>query len=168
MLTPAQYQALKTDMLAQPSLATAIANGDDPAIADFYNGTASPAYVVWRTWVSKSEATQSGSGIVWSEVDSLTVGKARIWEWMTASQGSGIGGSGGGFNPSQANVRQGLADCFGVGTTTRTNLLAMSKRNASVFEKLFATGAGTSANPSVMSVEGPLSASDASIARGNF
>ena len=45
------------------------------------------------------------NGFDWVEVDNLTVGKARIWEWLFDNATTTI-------NPSKANVRAGIAECW--------------------------------------------------------
>ena len=55
------------------------------------------------------------------------------------------------INPSLLNVRQGIADIFSGNANNapaqRAHLLAMARRKATRFEKLFATGTGTTASP---------------------
>jgi len=64
-------------------------------------------------------------------------------------------------------VRSGITDIFsGVGgATTRAQLLAVVKRNATRAEKLFATGTGSDASPATMAVEGRLAYQDIGQAR---
>ena len=150
----AQYQALKTAALADQTAASYIATGNDQALADWFNAV-DAAYYVWRTSIQPTEYREA---VVWTEVDALTVGKARIWEWITQTMTMPI-------DASKTNVRQGIADCWASNTTTRANLLTAAKRNATRAEKLLATGAGTSGSPSVMGYEGNLSAAEASLVR---
>lgn len=154
MLTTAQYQTLKTAALADGTAAGYIETANDQALANWFN-TPDAAYYVWRTAIQPSEYREA---VVWTEVDALTVGKARIWEWITQIMTMPI-------DASKTNVRQGIADCWASNTTTRANLLTAAKRNATRAEKLLATGAGTSGSPSVMGYEGNLSAAEASLVR---
>lgn len=157
MLTTQQLATLKADILADPVLSAKPMNSDgafDIAIA--YNLAASPAFVVWKSSVEAKEVMQNG--FVWTAVDALTVGKARIWDWLTRY---------GTFNPSKANVRQGLQDCFGAGSAMVTGITPHLKRNATRAEKLFATGAGTDANPGTLVFEGTLSYQDVEQARAS-
>lgn len=152
-MTPAQLAALKADILADPVLAAIPAGTDGAfAIADAYNLPV--AFIVWKNSVQASEIM--ANGFFWTAVDSLTVGKARIWDWMTRY---------GSFNPSKANVRQGLADCFGGASQMVTGILPHCKRQASRIEKLLATGAGSDAVPAVMGFEGPVGYQDIEAAR---
>lgn len=154
-MTPQQLATLKADILADPALASQPMNSDGAfAIALAYNLPASPAFVVWRTDVPATEIM--ANGFVWTAVDSLTVGKARIWDWMTRY---------GSINPSKANVRQGLLDCFGAGSAMATAIQPHLKRPATRFERLFATGTGSDAQPGTMVLEGSVSYQDVQTAR---
>lgn len=149
-LLPSQWPLLKTDILADPTLAQWAATGRMAAeIAIEYNKTASPAWTVWRSSVETS--TVMANGFTWTEVDQLTGGKARIWEWM-ASLGT--------INPAKSNVRQGLRDCFGASSATYLGMLPYLKRPATRAEKLFTTGSGTDSNPATMTFEGTLTYQD--------
>jgi hypothetical protein len=154
LMTPAQLATLKADILADPAFAQVPLNSDGAfAIAAAYNLQASPDFTVWRTSVPVSEI--SGNGFVWTAVDALAVGKARIWEWMK---------EGGSINPSKANVRQGLVDAFGA---TQPNIAPVLKRLATRVEKLFSTGTGTVGSPGTMSFEGTVSYQDVEAARNS-
>lgn len=154
MLTPAQLQTLKAfiandqNMNGQPNT-----DGGAQIIADLLNAPASPDFFVWRTNVPVSEIMQNGFD--WARVDNLTVGKARIWEWMIQTAQ---------LNPSQLNVRQGVIAVFTTAgdLAMRNAIFGHCQRKASVIEKLFATGAGTSTTdqgvgPALMAAEGPIS-----------
>ena len=156
-MTPEQLSALKADILADPVLAQEPMNSDGAfAIALAYNLEASPAFVVWRTSVPAQEIM--ANGFVWTAVDALTAGKARIWDWMTRY---------GSINPSKANVRQGLQDCFGAGSPMVTGSLPHLRRNSTRAERLFATGMGTSGSPGTLTFEGTLSYQDIEAARNS-
>lgn len=119
-------------------------SGDTGGIANWYNA---PSTVwVWRTRVPVDEYRNA---LVWTEVDGLTAGGARIWDWITGSMTLDI-------NPSKTEIRQGIGDCWNAGTTTRTNLLSVGKRFASRLEAMFATGTGSEADPAVLDVEGEI------------
>lgn len=166
-LTPAQAATLKAYILADPVLAplTSGPGTDYGAIAAALNTDASPAFVVWKTSITEGEILQD-AGMDWTRVDNLSVGKSRIWEWMFRNQT---------INPSQANIRTGIAAVW-VGTAAdlavQAAALAKCKRNANRVEKLFATGTGSTASPATMTAEGPVSLSDIAglfnlAARGN-
>lgn len=164
-LTPAQQAAIKADILADPVL-NAFPNTLDGAfaIAALYNQPAIPTFWVWRTSVTVTEIMQNGFD--WTRVDNLTVGKARIWEFMTAA---------GTVNPAQPNVRAGFEACFSVEAGDRPNRQAIydhSVRPATRAEKLFATGTGAAPTdhgigPATMTFEGQLTFQDIDLARNS-
>jgi len=155
MLTTAQLQTLKTAILADPILAAFPMNSDgDYAIAELLNLAATPDFTVWKTSVECKQLMENG--FVWTAVDALAVGKARIWDWM-ASIGT--------INPSRVNVRQGLADAFGAASAMATAIAPHLKRLATRVEKLLATGTGTTASPGTMTFESPISYSEVGQAR---
>lgn len=159
-LTTTQAQTLKAAIDANPTWA-AFPNTSDGAfgLAILLNEEATPAYVVWRTSLGLSEITQNG--FTWVEVDNLTVGKARIWEWMFDNETRSI-------NPSKVNIRDGIIEVWR-GTAAKLAVQAVvfshCKRNASEVEKILATGLGSDADPAVMSFEGTVSYADVQAAR---
>lgn len=124
------------------------------AIAVELNKLADPTYIVWKNNVLAQEVMENG--FVWTAVDSLTIGKARIWEWLTRF---------GSFDPSKPNVRQGLADCFGANSAISTAIQPHLKREASRFEKLFSSGVGSVGSPGTMTLSSPVSYEDVERAR---
>lgn len=145
-LTPAQTTALKSAIIADSNLATQKATRDTQAIANYLN-TASP-FVVWKTSVNVDEIMRAGMD--WTRVDNLSVGKARIWDWMSRL---------GSFDCSKPNIRSGV-DATWVGTAADLAVRAMvytqCKRPATWFEKVFATGTGTDATPGVLVIEASI------------
>jgi hypothetical protein len=160
MLTTAQNALLKAAIEADQTL-NALPNNTDSAfeIAAQFNAEASPAFVVWETSVSVDEIMRNGMD--WARVDNLTVGKARIWDWL---------GRLGTFDASRANVRAGI-DAAWVGTAAdlavRAAIYTHCKRNATRAEKVLATGTGSDASPATMGWEGKLSYQDAFNARNS-
>ena len=152
MLNNAQLAILKAAIQANTELAQFITDGADSLIAEYYNQPST--FIVWRTRVNV-EDIQSSSGFTWTSVDSLTVGKARIWEWLTRF---------GSINPSQANVRQGIQDAFAGISALQTAIAAVCKRPANRGENLFTTGTGTTANPGFLGYEGIITADDVAVA----
>lgn len=152
-LTPQQQAALAAHVAADPTLSALPNNpGGWDAVAKALNVPASPAFTVWKTRVTEDEIF--GNGIDWTRVGNLSVGKARIWEWMFKF---------GGANPSKQTVRDGIAAVW-VGTAADLAVLATvighCKRAATRAEMLFATGAGTTDTPGTLTFEGQLSAGD--------
>lgn len=149
-LTATQKTTLKAYIDATPALAAQPNNADGHfAIAAALNLSSSPAFTVWRTAVPIDEIMSNG--FVWTSVDGLTVGKARIWDWMSRL---------GVVNPSRPNIRQGLADAFGAGSAMGLGILPHLKRIATIAEQLLATGTGTDAAPATMGWEGLLTYQD--------
>lgn len=163
-MTPAQLATLKTAVLADAVLAALPATADSAyAIADAMNAEAAPVYVVWRTSVPIEEIM--ANGFVWTEIDALSAGKARIWQWMSQL---------GAINPSKGNVRQGLRDCFesaapgtfGDRLAGTGGLQPHLRRNATRGEKLYATGTGSASGPALLGYEGRISPQDVLQAMG--
>ena len=149
-MTPAQQATLKAYILADATLNAFPAGSDGAyAIAELLNQPAVPTYIVWKTAVSIDEIMRNG--MQWDRVDNLSVGKARIWDWL---------GRLGSFDASKVNVRAGI-DAAWVGTAAdlavRAAVYVHCKRPATVVEKVLATGAGTDASPSTMGFDGTVS-----------
>ena len=145
-LTTQQKQTLKTWLQAN---AQAL---NDQEAADALNAAASPAYTVWKSNVTQDQIMQNGFD--WTEVDNLSVGKARIWEWMFQNETRS-------FNPSKSNVRAGIAAVWkgsAPALAVQAAVLAHCKRSATVAEKLLATGTGTDVSPATMGAEGDVTA----------
>lgn len=145
-LTNEQLLVLKAEIDADPVLAAVPKTPDGVlAVLAAMKADASPAFIVWKTAVNPDEIMRNGMD--WTRVDNLSVGKARIWEWMIRL---------GTFNPSKANIRAGI-DATWVGTAAdlavRAIVYTHCKRNATRFEKLFAAGIGSDASPATMAFE---------------
>lgn len=158
-LTPAQNTTLKNYINADPVLSQVPRTGDgDWYIAEQLN-LPTADFVVWKTNVNPDEIMRNGMD--WTRVDNLTVGKARIWDWLTKL---------GTFDASRINIRAGI-DATWVGTAAdlavRAVVYTHCKRKANVVEKLFATGTGTDASPATMVFEGSLYYTDVSSARAS-
>jgi hypothetical protein len=158
MLTQEQLATLKAAILADGALSAFPMNSDgDYEIARELNKEATPAYVVWRSSVPLDEIMRNGMD--WTRVDNLSVGKARIWDWLSRL---------GTINAAQPNVRAGI-DAAWVGTAAdlavRAAIYTHCKRNATRAEALLATGAGSDASPGTMGWEGNLTYWDVGISR---
>ena len=162
-LAPAQLPALNAAIKADPVL-NAMPNDTDSNIitADEFNKPAVPNFFAWKTSVNCATLTQGG-GFDWTRVDNLTVGKARIWEFMTAAII---------IDPSKANVRAGINACFSVAAdqATRLAIFQACQRLATRGERLYTTGAGTTSNdtgagPGLFTFEGLITYQDVNSAR---
>ena len=151
-LTTEQLGTLKTYLAANHS-----ALQDEEAAAAM-NAVASPDFTVWKPSVSDAEIMQNGFN--WTRVDNLSVGKARIWDWMFRF---------GTINPTNTNIRAGI-DAVWVGTQAdldvRAAVYVHCKRLATFAEKLFAAGTGSDAVPATMTASGLLTAQNVGNARG--
>jgi hypothetical protein len=160
-LTSEQYALLQAKILADPVLSAKPANSDGAYdIAAAMNLAASPDFIVWKTAVDQETITQNGFD--WVRVDNLSVGKARIWEWLFGNPTRSM-------NPSKANVRAGIDECWkgtAADLAVRAAVYVHCKRNATRAEKLFASGVGTDATPATMSFEGQLWYQDVMTAMG--
>ena len=139
-LTPSQLTALKSRVTFDQALAAFPNNSDgNYEIARLLNLEADPAWVIWRTNVTRREILQNGFD--WTRLDNLSVGKARIWADIFVD---------GYINPSKANVRTGI-EAVWVGTAAdlavRAAVFGRCKANASRILKLFSTGTGTTNSP---------------------
>jgi hypothetical protein len=146
-MTPAQIAIVKADIAANLDMNTIPAGSDGSwAIANLYNALAEPAYFVWRTSVPVVEIMNNGMD--WTRVDNLTVGKARIWDWMSKLNN---------INAAKTNIRAGI-DATWVGTAAdlavRAAVYTHCIRAATRLEKLLAAGTGTTITPSTMAYEG--------------
>lgn len=159
-LTTQQLTALKTYIDTTPELA-AFPNTPDGSytIAQLLNLPATPEFIVWKSSVSQDEIMQNGFD--WVRVDNLSIGKARIWEWLFKNSSAT-------FNPSKINVRSGIDECWkgtAADLAVRAAVYVHCKRPATVLEKLFSTGVGTDASPATAAVEGEISYTDVINAR---
>lgn len=131
-----------------PDVVAALAIRNDTEITRLYN--LDSTFYVWRPTIDVAEYRDA---LDWTEVDNIQAAKARIWEWAT-------GGMTLPLESGKANVRAGLAQVWAANSTTRSNLLAIAKRLASVAEEVFATGTGTENNPGDLVFEGSVTTSD--------
>jgi hypothetical protein len=161
-MTPAQIATLKAYILADPTLSVKATQGDYDYLANALNALASPAFRVYRNSVPMSEIMLNGFN--WTRVDNLSVGKARIWEWMIGADPNSHN-----INPSKANVRAGI-NAVWVGTApdlaVRAAVYLHCFRDATLAEKLLKTaGTGTAADstgegPATLGWEGTIQSGD--------
>lgn len=164
-LAPQQLAALKAEIDGDPVLAAKPLNSDGYFdIAQILNGQlASPDFYVWRSTVTQDEIMQNG--FEWVRVDNLSIGKARIWDWLFDNAGTSI-------NPSKANVRAGIAEVWkgtAADNAVRFAVFQHCQAKATRAQKLFATGAGTATDqdgvgPATMAIES-IALSDVEAAR---
>ncbi|MDO8682775.1 MAG: hypothetical protein Q7N50_04765 [Armatimonadota bacterium] len=157
MLSLSQRATLKTFILNDPTLAAQAAAEQFDLVMTALNANASPDFWVWRTSVSKNEITQEtsqdGTVFNWTGTGFITrsQGERDAWSELFVD---GI------VNPSLVNVRQAFNDIFSGGTppapANRAHLLAVARRKASVLERIFTTGTGSTAAPATLVVQGQI------------
>lgn len=157
-LTPQQEtvlaNAIKTSI--DPTVQAAYAIRDDVTLTNWAN--AASTFWVWKTRVTQDEIMQNGFD--WVQVDNLSVGKARIWEWLFINSDRSI-------NPSKPNVRAGIAECWkgnAAFLAVQAVVLGHCKRFASNVERIFVVGSGLEATPGDLTYVGPVSNTELSIA----
>lgn len=155
--TTAQLTLIKAEIDADPMLSGQPNTPDGAfAIAEMLNLEDAPAYVVWRTNIPTHDVKDA---IVWTEYINLGVGERGGFELMISNDI---------VDASSINIRQGIQDIFSGPNQadTRTNMVAISKRNARRIERiLVTTGTGTSGDPGTMGYEGTISYRDVLEAR---
>lgn len=169
-MTPAQQTTLVNFIAADPVLSTYAHNSDGAfAVAAAMNLLASPDWMVWQTAVS-IDAIQDA--IVYANMTPAAAPDAtQLWA-NRALQAQGkqfnlqnllLGRST--VNASKANIRAAFQDCLTAlpkkadGTNQAAGWTAVQtamQRKATVFEKLFSTGTGSSASPATMTLEGAI------------
>lgn len=122
-MTPAQLTTFKTAINGDANLAADRAAGRHGVIAAYYN--AAGAGSIWRPSISVAELN---TAIVWSEFSVLSALLQGTYSAMT---------QGGFVDATVGNIRNGFSTVFGVGTTSRANLLALAARVPTRFEALF-------------------------------
>ena len=164
-LTSGQKSQLKTYITSNSDTNAAYLVGNNQLLANLLNQDNSPNFWVFRTSQTRDnyigQTSQDGTTFIFAGDGfvSRTASEILAFNSMFSSEGK--------VNPSMPNVVQGFIDIFtgAVGTNAqknRTHLAAMSRRLASRCEKVFQTGAGTTANPDVLVTEGPITVSDLS------
>lgn len=145
-LTVLQKTTLSAHIRANtdPQVSLALQSGDIGIIADIYNTA-----IDFQIWRNSIDASEYRSQMVWTEVDTMGSGNARIWSWLTRDMRDPI-------NAADSNIRAGIADAWAANTVTRSNLLSIAYAAASLIESIFATGIGTINNPATATIYGPI------------
>ena len=171
-----QLQALKADIALDGTLNPLFqGKTEDGAavIAAAYNALATPDYFVWQTrvpidavldavtWANFTPQDAPDGTLTW-QCRSLAC-QGKQFNLQTILLGKAF------IDATKSNVRAGLQDCTtglpsgAAGATKSGGWVAIQlilSRKASRAEKLFAAGAGTTAAPSLMGVEGVLTVQD--------
>lgn len=166
-LSTDQLNTLKAAIIADSALATARAAHDTQAIADSLN-SASP-FIVWRTVMDTVEVLDA---IVWANLTPSDAPDGTLaWQCRSLAcqgkqfnlqimlQGSTT------VKPARANFRAGLQDALtnvpsgAGGALVAAGWVAVKsamQRSATYFEKLYASGVGTSSSPASLVLEGNI------------
>lgn len=147
-LTAAQYLTLKNEINADQVLASLLARGssdDFVTIANAMNANASPSFWVWRTAVARAEiyneTSPDGTTWNWSTYKSQAIAEQNAWTQMFMGDEA---------NFNKPNLRAGVAAIFtgnANANAQQAHILAMGRRLARRWEKLFAVGTGSTASP---------------------
>jgi hypothetical protein len=167
-LTSAQKLVIRNAIAADPVLAALPNNSDGSVeIAAALNLDASPDFWVYKTRLAREDVVGGTSG------DGTTFTWAGAG-YITRAQGERDAFSEifalGSCNPSMPNVRAAFTDIFsgtGNAAANRTHIANVQRRKASRFEKLFATGTGSTASPATLVLEGPISYQEIDEARNS-
>ncbi len=159
-LTPAQLTALRTNILGSELAAKCTPFGDNPFdVAAAYNLPASPTWYAYRTNVSLGEIGDAFNGTELAGLTSLNLQRLQVIEQFTSSS----------VNFARADRRQFFTDVFSGagGATTRANIAAIWSRPVTRFERLYATGTGSTGSPGTMVIEDTLTPAIVAQACGN-
>ena len=153
-MTDDQLPTLKAFVLASqdPAIQAAASTRNDTELARLLNLPSTKW--IWRSSVTQDEIMQNGFD--WARVDNLSVGKARIWEWLFDNAAQSI-------NPSKPNVRAGIDETWkgtAADLAVRAAVYTHCRRLAKVVESVFATGDGTEVSPSLTTFEGEVNVND--------
>ena len=147
MLDEAQRVILATHMRANTDadVVAALAIRNDTELTRLYN--LESTLEVWRESVTPEEYRK---GIDWTEVDNLTIGRARIWEWITGNMTRSV-------NATDENDRDGIVEAFKNAVVTKANLIVIAKEVCNVTEEIYAD---TTASPATRVFVGTLTIAD--------
>lgn len=154
-----QKAALKSAILADAAGVAAIASGDNVNIMNWFNGPSTFIVnkntteissildnITWANFTPANPAAGAGQDFAnWAIQCALK--RDNVWAILNSSQGT--------ISSNKANIRAGLQDALtgipsGVAGATRAGgwpaVQAIMQRPATMAEKVFATGTGTSGN----------------------
>ena len=177
-VTEAQTATLRAIVLAEPSLATAVNNGDDYAIAAWLNAQNDVAFYAWKTylptqdifdnitWANFTPQDSPDGTQAWANRSLACQGKQFNLQTLLTGRES--------INPSKAKIRDGLQDALtaipsGANGATKAGgwnaVVAVMYRTTTRAEKYLSTGTGTTASPAILIFEGFITAQEASVMR---
>jgi len=149
-MTPAQLQILHDYILASPDLASQPMTSDGAyEIARLLNLSAlGPTNIVWRSLVSLNIVATAYDP---AELDALSPTERARLQTLAMYMPAGV-------QPAVPNVRDFFNNIFAGagGADTRAALRGTWERIATRVERLYAVGAGTSADPATLTYEGAI------------
>ena len=133
MLNEAQRTVLATHMRANTDadVVAALAIRNDTELTRLYN--LESTLEVWREAVTPNEYREV---MIWTDIDQMTAGKARIWEWITENMTLSV-------DATKANIRAGVNEAFNAAGTAA--FLVIAKEMCSVTEEIYADKTGSPA-----------------------
>lgn len=165
-MTPAQYATFKAAILADANLTQLVTDGSTGAIAEYYSVDPGTFYA----WNPQAPVAQINNGILWARLTPKDAPDGTLlWQnrsmvcqgfqnnLMILLQGRDH------IDGTQANIRQGLSDALsavpsGVSGDPQAagwaNVKTALMRTCTRFEEVFASGAGTTASPATMTLQG--------------
>lgn len=112
----ADLTKLKAAILAEGSLAAAVAAGADGDIANWLNTSSGGGELAWKSSMTYKEIK---SQLVWTEMDGVVADSKRESFWHMVEDG---------VDPRDANIRAGFVDLLPGATATKAALTAAAKR----------------------------------------
>lgn len=160
-LNAQQLATLKTFVGTVPEW-VALPNDSDTAffIAAELNKPSNPAFVVYKSNETVAAVGQAVNYVAFEALTTANLEKINTFTRLNMQT----------FPPSKADVRSFWANVFsgalgGQGQATRDALEALWRRVATLGEKVYATGTGTTLAPGMLVVEGNISPADVQAAR---
>lgn len=165
-MTPQQLVTLRAFIAANPTWAAMpMSNTSGSIIAAELNANSNPAFIVERTSVTRHEILTHPS-FDWASAGGYiarSAGERDAFRDMFNSTGT--------VNPSLSGIKAAFTNIFSGGgagaVANRALIVALSKRTATVAEKLFAAGPGTGADnsPATLVFEGVVTGDEVVQAR---
>lgn len=182
-LTDAQRDTLRS-WIASNFPDAALTVDDSAPIAAALNAAADPTFWARRSWVTRREFLhgESADGTAFAWVADGYIGRSQgeraafeaIWDEHADDPDAGLG-----LDPAPERVQQAVRDIFSGAPANNPNaknnrdhFAAISRRPATVLERLLASGNGTTNSPAILAVgadgryvEGPITPAEAYLIR---
>lgn len=151
MLTTEQRATLLAYIQTVPALNDLYTIGNLSGLADALSAEHAPAFIVWRDALTPTIARQAiVSGAQLAQLDNLVPGKRDALLYAVADN----------MDCRVEAIRAAVNSLCGSQNELKAALVAAMKRNATVVEKVFATGAGTTLAPATLVYIGGISYSE--------